>query len=70
MRKLFAPVAIIFIGNTVHRVWNEINKRENEGGTFQRTGGALGFIFNSTLALPQSLYETLPAYYLSHPPQK
>lgn len=44
--------------------------RENEGETFQRTGGALGFIFNSNLALPQSLYETLPAYYLSHLPQK
>ena len=45
-------------------------KQAKEGGDFQRTGGALGFIFNSTLALTQSLYETLPAYYLSHPPQK
>lgn len=31
------------------------------GGTFQRTEGALGFIFNSNLAPPPSLYKTLPA---------
>lgn len=67
MRKIFAPEANIFIGKTVHFVKVEENER---GGTFQRTEGALGFIFNSNLAPPPSLYKTLPAIISPSPPPK